>query len=123
VITKIIEALNTGFPQVPAISFGDEIPPTAPYVVVKQEPDTLGRGTAYRVIAHYRPGQQTFLEDYIKITVTNILKGFTAVDRNGNNHRLEVADNRQLPGPIEIENDDNTISLEKVYLQPGRMFV
>lgn len=118
-ITKIVAALNTGFPSVKCVAFGHAGKKQAPYCVVKQEEHI--RGTGYRIIAHFNKGQQTYLEDYIRGTVSNILDDFDTQDRHGNNQRLFYDYDDPLPRLI-VNNDDDTISMERVYYKPDIFF-
>lgn len=121
-ITKIIEALKAGLPaQIQVASYGDAETPEPPYVVVKQENDLGGRGTAYRIIPHFKPGQQSYLEDLTRKDIPEILNGFKATDRNGNLNELELSDENTLPEILAV-NDDKTISMEIVYFKPDRIF-
>lgn len=114
-ITKIVEQLKTGTIK-NVIAFGELKLPTAPYIVVKYEQDIAGRGWVYRVIAHFKPGQQTFLEDYVVNNIMILLDKFGATTRHGNYQKLYATN--ELSGII-ADNDDNTIAMERVFLAPG----
>lgn len=118
-ITKIVLALNTYKPEVPAIAFGSATIPPAPYAVVKQE--NHPKGTGFRIIAHFLKGQQTFLEDYIIGDVGVALKLFSSADRHGNMNRLFQDFRGQSPSLV-IDNDDKTISMERLYWMPDQMY-
>ena len=117
--SEIVKKLNTSEPRVKAVRFGDGHLPKPPYCVVKQERDTGGRGTAFRIIAHYKPGQQIYLQDYIRDTVGTALNGFTATNRHGNINKL-YQDSEAIPVEISVVNDDGTISMERLYWMPDR---
>jgi len=117
VITKIIERLKTGSIK-NVVAFGNTLP-TAPYVVVKLESDPLGQGRNYRIIAHYKIGQGTYLEDYVVDELSTLLDKYEALTRHGNYQKLYAT--QQMSGII-TENDDNTIAMERVFLAPGIIF-
>ena len=116
--TKIVEQLKTGIVK-NVVVFGIAVMPAAPYIVVKSEKDPLGRGTVYRIIGHYLPGQQVFLEDYMKKNVPDLLDKYEAVDRRGNYQIVELMDEWS---DIITDNDDKTISMERQFLVPGMLF-
>lgn len=93
--------------------------PAPPYVVVRPERDPLDRGRVYRVIAHYNPGQQAWLEDYILGEVITLLDDLAGESRHGNDNLLFTeADYTD----IIVDNDDGTISMERRFLMPSRVF-
>lgn len=116
-IAEIVEALNSAYPSVTAVAFGAAELPRAPYVVVKPESDIAERGRGYRIIAHFLPGQQLFLEDYIRGSVGAVLDNFSATNRHGNLNQLYY-DAGAVPAEIITGNDDGTISMERVYWMP-----
>ena len=121
-ITKIVAALRNNAPQNMAVCmFGDGKAPGSPYVVVKQESDIGGRGTAYRIIAHFLPGQQLYLEDYIRDTVAEALDDLEIADRHGNLNKLYNDEFDNLP-QLTISNDDGTISMDRVYYMPDKYY-
>lgn len=117
---EIVKQLNVSFPAVPAIKYGDTAPGNPPYAVVKQEADLAGRGTAFRIIAHFAPGQQIFLNNYIRGTVAAALDDFSATNSNGNYNTLER--DYQITPELTVDNDDGTISMERVYYMPDRNY-
>lgn len=117
-ITKIVAQLKTGKVK-NVVPFGVASLPAPPYVVVKQERDPTENGTIYRIIAHYAPGQVTFLEDYIQKDIPDLLDGFKTLTRHGNYQKIEITD--EWSGLVP-DNDDQTISMEKVFLVPGKRF-
>jgi hypothetical protein len=119
-IAAIVTRLNTVFPSVKAVKFGDPELPTPPYAVVKKERDIAGRGFAYRIIGHFQPGQQIFLDDYMINTVSDALRGWEGTDRHGNTHTL-YEDNDDF-NDLLIDNKDGTISMEKVFYSPGVVY-
>lgn len=116
--TKIVARLKTGRVK-NVVPYGTEQLPNPPYLVVKEEEDALGRGTIYRVIGHFKPGQQIDLTDYMRSDVDDLLNGFKARDRHGNYNILLTEANIPF---IVTDNDDKTISSERVFLLPSRIF-
>lgn len=111
--TKIVEKLKT-LSITNVVPFGVKSLPSAPYTVVKQEKDTAGRGIVFRIIAHFLPGQNIFLQDYLLGEVLPALNKFSAIDRNGNTNHLKSDDWND----IVINNDDGTISMEITFIMP-----
>lgn len=117
-ITKIVARLRAQLPStVSVVPFGDALP-AAPYVVVKQEDSIRENWFVYRIIGHMLPGQQTFLEDLMNDNVKSALDGYEADDRHGNLNKLYAQPSRRA---IIINNDDKTLSMERVYEMPGRL--
>jgi hypothetical protein len=117
-LTKIVEHLKTG-PITNVIPYGSLPLPEPPYIVVKPERDTLGRGRAFRIVVHMLPGQQIFLEDFVRETLYTLLSEFTSASRHGNINQLDFGDEWS---DIIIGNDDSTISMERVFLMPSLIF-
>jgi len=117
--TKIVARLKTGSIK-NVVAFG-EFPqrPEPPYVVVKKERDVGGRGWAFRIIGHMRPGQNIFLEDYMQGELSTLLDDFFTTTRHGN-HNILLSEN-EISGII-ANNDDGTISMERLFLMPSRVF-
>jgi len=93
--------------------------PEPPYVVVRVE-DSFDGYIGYRVTTHMLPGQQLFLDDYVREDLSNLLSFYTDYDRHGCLHRLDggfEGGNEIIPG-----NDDGTISKERVFLEPSIKF-
>ncbi len=114
----IVAKLKMG-PITNAVPFGGEKLPAPPYVVVKPEPDPLGRGRRFRIIGHARPGQQQFLEDYMFNTLSVLLGDASVQSKHGNGNVLLVEEEY---GEIVASNDDGTISMERCFLLPSRIF-
>lgn len=114
----IVTKLKAG-PIANVMPFGGEKLPAPPYVVVKPEPDPLGRGRRFRIIVHARPGQQQFLEDYIFNTLSVLLGEASVQSRHGNHNVLLVEGEYS---EIVASNDDGTISMERCFLLPSRIF-
>ena len=113
-ITKIVAELNAIAGNHPiAVKFGDGAPPAPPYVVVKQESGNMQ--CRYRIIAHFAKGQQTYLEDYLRISVGNALDYKKLTDRYGCINVLEPTP--EISGTNAIS-DDGTISMDRVYVMP-----
>lgn len=118
-ITRIVEELKTGSVK-NVVPFGKtraKLEP--PYTVVKREIDSLNRGIGFRIIAHFMPGQNIFLDDYIDGEVPRMLDGFMALSRHGSRNHLLC---EPLDADIITNNDDGTISRERVFLMPSRNF-
>lgn len=117
-IDKIVEQLKTGRIK-NVVPFGSNNNSLPPYIVVKPESDSLGRGTIYRIFIHMKPGQQIDLEDYLRKDISDLLDGFGSATRNGNYNELETTEEYN---DIIVNNDDKTISMERSYLLPSRLF-
>lgn len=100
--------------------YGDtnELPP--PYVVVKQEADAGGAGTAFRVISHFSPGQQKLLRAFNRTTIGQALDNFAATSDSGVYNQLNQ-DWDAFGGSTIMSNDDGTISLERLYYMGDRL--
>lgn len=117
-ITKIVAKLKEGTIK-NVVPYGKAKPmPAAPYIVVKEESDPLGRGTIYRVIIHVAPGANIFLKTFMA-EVQALLDNFEAETYLGNWQRI-YADG-PLSGII-VDNDDGTIAMERNYLSPTIFF-
>lgn len=124
-IERIVEQINSysasiGKP-VTAVEFGGASLPSPPYVVVKQESDIGGAGTAFRIICHFSPGQQSALRQFARVEISRALDDFAATSDSGMYNYLK-SDPDTLPGPIYTGNDDNTISLERLYFMGDRLY-
>lgn len=99
--------------------YGSQIPAGgAPYIVIKPEP--APEGEKYRIIVHMLPGQQVFLRTYVRNDVTNLLAYKKITTQDGNvNTILPLGDWQG----ITIANDDGTISMERCFLVPSKLFV
>ncbi len=124
-IDKIIDRINSYSISVSqpvnVVEFGGTELPSPPYVVVKMEPDAAGRGTAFRIIAHFQPGQQKYLRKYIRGIIGNALDGFSAASDDGNYNELQV-DFDAMPSQIVTVNDDRTISSERLFYMGDRIY-
>jgi hypothetical protein len=99
---------------VTAVEFGEATLPAPPYVVVKQEPDGGGRGTAFRIIVHFAAGQQKALKSFARLVIGTALDGFAAISSTGMYNKLNH-DTNEMIGTIVATNDDQTISTERLY--------
>jgi len=113
-LTKIEEQLKTGTIK-NVTYFGSGIQFQPPYVVIKQEKDPVGRGTIFRIIAHFQGLQIDWLDNYLEVEVIDLLNGFKIITSKGNYNQLMVDDYSD----IVITNDDLTISKEMIFLMPG----
>ena len=121
IIERIIAYSVSVDKTVSVVEFGGDSLPTPPYVVVKQELDAGGAGSAFRVITHFQPGQQKALRAFNRQTIGEALDGFSATSEAGNYNELKQ-DPLVLPGPIVNTNDDKTISLERLYYMGDRLY-
>ncbi len=112
----IIAKLKTGSISA-VVSFGTDKLPQSPYVVVKTERDPLCNGRIYRVIAHARPNQGAFLEEYIFNEVLGLLDRALLTNRFGDQFLVYASGDWS---DIIIENDDGTIAMERTFLVPSR---
>jgi len=117
-ITKIIEQLNTGRVK-NNFRFGGSSNPMTPYNVVRKEIDSMGRGMIFRVFTHFDPGQDLFLDDYVNGELSTLLNNFSATDRHGNYNKIKIM---QEGSEIIAHNDDGTISKERRFLMPTKIF-
>lgn len=115
-IYKIIDRITTYSASVSqpvtVVEFGTGTPPAVPYVVVREEQNINGIGI--RINAHFKPGQQKFLRSYMRTTIGNALNDFKALSSDGNYNRLQSDITTGL-GTIVTNNDDGTISLDRLY--------
>jgi len=122
-ITKIIERITaysiSVSKPVSVVEFGAASLPAAPYVVVRQERDQGGAGTAFRITSHFQPGDQAILRAYVRETLADALDDFAATNTNGNYN--ELSQDWDSFYTIVTGNDDNTISLERLYYMGDRL--
>jgi hypothetical protein len=117
-IKPILTQLKTGSIK-NVVQFGVDTLPAPPYVVVRRERDPGDRGFLFRVIAHFQPNQQAWLEDYIFNEVITLLDNFSGETRHGNDNEVFTTVDWT---DIITNNDDGTISMERVFLVPSRTF-
>lgn len=115
-LTKIVAKLKTGSIK-NVVPFGSALP-AGRYVVVKPEsgPNETRR---FRIIPHVAQGEQITLENYLFNEVSTLLSGFQSTDRHGNN--FKVLDTGEWTD-IVAENDDSTISMERVFYVPQKLY-
>jgi hypothetical protein len=116
---KIVDKLRTG-----AITnvyrFGQVTNPVPPYIIVKPEADALNRGRLMRVFVHMKPGQDIQLEDYVFNSLSVLLPdGYQVTSRNGN--VVELLQEQDWTD-IVTDNDDGTISMERRFIMPFKLF-
>lgn len=99
--------------------FGQPFGTETPYIIVKEDKDSLNRGKLIRVWCHMQPGQDLFIDKYMDGELIDLLDGFSGTDRFGNNNILRVLD--EYTGIVR-DNDDGTISKERRFLVPSRTF-
>lgn len=120
-IAEIIAQLKTG-DLTNVIPFGQQVPTTTPYVVVKPETHPSGRGI--RVIVHYAVGTtltkingviKTPQDDYIYAELPTLLSDFEFTNNHG--ETMSVVDTGEITD-VGVVNDDNTISMERLFYIP-----
>lgn len=117
-IDKIISRLKTGrIKNVVPYGYGENAAP--PYIIVREEQDSLGRGIVYRIIGHMLPGQIIFLEEYMRSDISTLLDNYVITSRNGNVNELMT---EQYNSGTIANNDDGTISRERRFLLPSIVF-
>ena len=98
---------------VSVVEFGVATLPSPPYVVVRQE------GGAFRVNTHMLPGQESALREYVRKDLYNALYDQTLND-SGSYFRVS-ANEDDYPGFIVPQNDDGTISQERLFRVADRI--
>lgn len=91
---------DAGFQNV--ISFGD-VTPASPYIVLRPEKDSLGRGTVFRIFTHRPKKSQYQLNEDIKDIIEAL---------DGSEFEYKPEDYNPLP----VVNDDDTLSREITFL-------
>ncbi len=117
-LIKIIDRLKTGKIK-NVVAYGAPSLPATPYVVVRIQQDPLGRGKLIRLFTHFAPGSNIFLEDYVLDELSTLLNDFTFTTRHGNKQKIEFIDDY---GEVVPDNDDKSISMERSFLVPGKLF-
>lgn len=113
---KIKEYLQTAYPSYNWADFGNDLLPQSPYGVIKTEKQPGGRGL--RIILHRDQGQKYALEDDMR-NVISLLKEYGFTSRNGNYNQLGKLVDYVDVGAVS---DDNTISMEALFLMPTTSF-
>lgn len=115
-IDKVVELLQSEYPQLNWAAFGSDGLPSPPYGIIKGEKAINGRGI--RVFIHRNKGEQSQLEDDLR-AVIQILSNHAFISRNGNNNRLgglvEYTD-------VTPESDDGTLSMAALFVLPTMSF-
>ena len=109
-LTKIIERLETG--SISTIIKQSDPLPSSPYVYIKAETNPIGR--QFRIIAHYDFGHNKELELYIFNELPSLLSNWSYIDEYGN--YVTVKDAKEYTDIVE--NDDLTISMERLFYIP-----
>ncbi|MDD3388208.1 MAG: hypothetical protein PHU58_07050 [Prevotella sp.] len=117
-LINIINQLKTGKIK-NVVAYGAGALPATPYVVVRIQKDPLERGRLIRLFVHFAPGSNIFLEDYVLDDLSTLLNGFTFQTRHGNTQKVEFIDDY---GEVVPDNDDKSISMERSFLVPGKLF-
>lgn len=110
-IDKIVAKLKTGT-VTNVVPYGAASLPSAPYVVVKEEPNPSGSYTRYRCIAHFLPGQVIPLRTYVRKELIKLLDGVKLTGSGGNVNMVESFGDL---GSLVVSNDDGTISQERAF--------
>lgn len=110
-LTKIIERLQTGSIS-NVVKFGEQLP-SSPYVCVKPEVNPIGR--QFRIIVHFDLGNNDLLDLYIFNELPELLSNWSYTDQYGN--YVTVKDAKEYTD-IVADNDDSTISMERVFYIP-----
>lgn len=114
-LTKVVAKLKTG-PVPNVVPYGSELP-NPPYVVVKPEA-VPSRGRRFRIIVHYKKGQQVQLEDALRKIIV-LISEYQVASRFGAVNRLSRVESIT---DIVAENSDDTISMEAAFMMPTRTF-
>jgi len=114
-IDEIITRLQTGSVG-NVVRFGTRDLPSPPYICVKTEKHPVGRGI--RIIGHAAVDQQSMLEDYIFNESSVLLKDYKFTDALGNYCVVRDADDYT---DVVADNDDDTISMERLFYVPNRL--
>jgi len=118
-IIGIVTKLKTGTIK-RVIPYGCKLP-SPPYIVVKEENDILNRGTAYRVIVHFPKDDPVGCKRYCRKDVSDLLSNFEFTDSEGVTNGLEF-DQFNGVSELTVDNDNGTISSERVFYKPDLMF-
>jgi len=118
-IKQIVAQLKTG--SIKRVVPDGSPKPTPPYIVVKQENDILNRGVAYRIIVHFPKHHILECKRYCRKDISDLLDNFQAVDDDGVTNALEFDQFSGVP-ELTADNDDDTISTERLYYKPDLMF-
>lgn len=100
-----------------AVVFGSDMPKKTPYVVIK--PEALPIGTGIRIVVHYARNDILPMRDYLFNELSDLLNGFIYTDETGTTN--EVLDAEEYTD-IVISNDDNTISMDRLFYVPSRLY-
>lgn len=109
-LDKVVAQLKKGTVK-NVVPYGSTLP-AAPYIVVKEEPDSGRNLTRYRVFYHALPGQVLPMRDYVRYDLVKLLDGKKLTGRSGNVNIVETAG---IIGPVVMNNDDGTISQERAF--------
>lgn len=90
--------------------------PSLPYIDIKPEIHPVGRGI--RCIVHFPPDYQLDLEDYVFNEISELMRNFKGTDRHGN--KFVVKDDEEY-SDIAVRNDDDSLSMERVFYVPQRL--
>lgn len=115
-IDKVVELLQTEYPQLNWAKYGDKDLPAPPYGIAKGEKAINGRGI--RVIIHRNKGETNEMEDDLR-AVIQILSNRAFTSRNGNNNQLgNLVDYTD----VTPESDDGTLSMAAFFVLPTMSF-
>lgn len=116
-LASVITRLKTGSIKNVVRFPATEIPKPR-YLVVRLERDPIGRGEIFRIIGHAIPGDDVALRAYMRTELFTLLDGATLTTAAGRTNRLELLEYN--PTIIGV-NDDQTISMERLALAPGKL--
>jgi hypothetical protein len=115
-IEAILTYLINNYPTLQWVRFGGDCIPSPPYGVIKPEKGVNGRNI--RVILHNVAGSQAILENDLRSVVV-LLNNYFITDDSGNHNALGQLIDYTDVGPVS---DDNTISMEALFLMPTHSF-
>ncbi|NIU83400.1 MAG: hypothetical protein GWN64_07955 [Candidatus Thorarchaeota archaeon] len=113
-ITAIITQLKTGSVSNVVAKFDGKVNLVPPYVVVWEDIRS-GRLSGVYVAYHNVPGTSDLVDDYMTEEVLTLLDKVILTDASGNKFRLE--DTNEVSQLVE-DNDDHTISKDRLFLLP-----
>lgn len=114
-IDLVVNKLKTGAWK-SVIPFGMKLP-TAPYLVVKEEPAPALGYIRWRIIGHALPSQLMLLRTYMRKDVRALLLGPVAGVSPDNRYMVLEEMPEENPGALSVISDDGTISIESIFRQ------
>lgn len=115
-IEAILEHLTSSYPSLQWVRFGCDSIPSPPYGVIKPEKGINGRNI--RIILHNVTGSQVVLENDLR-SVVALLNNYFITNGSGSHNALgQLLDYTD----VNVVSDDNTISMEALFLMPTHSF-